>query len=346
VQGYLSAPAAKFPAAADILARTLSDPALPEARLTQLVRNRLIAIRQGEGNAETLAQRLFWRLILADGPYRRLAMSDPAVYERVTVADIDVWRRSVLVRDGLIVVAVGPFDAAQAGHEIDRIFAGLPQQGESFSPSPPVLRAFGKRVVLEKAVVQTAIVTGGPMDLVVSPDLVQAELAASALGGGSRGRLFKAVREKLGATYGISGGLGVVDASTRSFAIRTAVANDKAAATLTAISEQFAEFLSAGIADNELRPLQTVYVTAHQERLRRAPTLAPTLLSQTLNGFPDDYLATYEQRVRGYDIATINEAIRRHFPKAPLTTVVVAPSAEGLAADCVIKAPGEIGRCE
>ena len=43
------------------------------------------------------------------------------------------------------------------------------------------------------------------------------------------------------------------------------------------------------------------------------------------------------------DQATLNV---RNFPAPPLTIVMVAPSAEGLGADCVIKAAAEIARCE
>src|SRR5437764_1300506 len=48
-------------------------------------------------------------------------------------------------------------------------------------------------------------------------------------------------------------------------------------------------------------------------------------LSCLLQGFPDDYLATYDARLRAY---------------------ARAPSAAGLAADCVIRTPDEIARCE
>ena len=94
-----------------------------------MARNRAVGSRQADGNAETLAQRLFWRLTIADGPYRRYWISDPAMFERVTVADIEQWRRDVLVRSGLILVSAGPMDAADAGREIDTLFAGLPPAG-------------------------------------------------------------------------------------------------------------------------------------------------------------------------------------------------------------------------
>ncbi len=38
--------------------------------------------------------------------------------------------------------------------------------------------------------------------------------------------------------------------------------------------------------------------------------------------------------------------MRTQFPKPPLTMVVIAPSAEGLAADCAIKSPEDLARCD
>ena len=58
--------------------------------------------------------------------------------------------------------------------------------------------------------------------------------------------------------------------------------------------------------------------------------MAADLLNLALQEFPDDYLATYEQRLRGYGRAAIEAEMRTQFPKPPLTMVVIAPSAEGL----------------
>jgi hypothetical protein len=55
---------------------------------------------------------------------------------------------------------------------------------------------------------------------------------------------------------------------------------------------------------------------------------------------------TFEARIRSYTRAAVNDDIFMRLPKPPLTAVMVAPSAEGLGADCVIKALIEIARCE
>jgi zinc protease len=210
----------------------------------------------------------------------------------------------------------------------------------------PVLRAPGKLVVLERAVVQTAIAVGGPIPVATTPDLARIQLGVAALGGGSSARLWRAVRERLGAAYGISAGLNSIAPDTRALSIRAAVANDKAKDVLAAIGEEYGRFVADGATDSEIEALKAIFVRNHRERLRRASSLAASLLTLALNDFPDDYLATYEQWLRGYQRTAIATDISALFPSQPLTTVVIAPSAEGFSADCVIKSPDELARCE
>jgi predicted Zn-dependent peptidase len=345
-QGTLVAPPAKLAGAARLLARTLTDPALSADSLADIARNRAMASRQGESSAEVLARRLLVHMVIEDGPHRRYAAGEAAMFARVSVADIARWRSDVLVRDSVIVVAAGPLPAAAAGREIDRLFAGLPQNGRRPVAAKPVLRAFGKVVVLERPVVQTAIAVGGPMVLPVGADLVRTRLALSALGGGSSGRLWKAVREKLGAAYGISTSLQPFDLDARALLIAAAVANDQAGNVLAAIRGEYAHFLAGGITAEELERLQRTFIASHREGRGRAGSVAGNVLAQALRDLPDDDLATYESRVRGYDLGAVTADVRSAFPKLPLSIVVVAPSAEGLAADCIIKSSAELARCE
>ena len=268
VQGQLTAPRGKFSASVRLFAHVLGDPALPNDRFVELKKSATIAIRQGDGNAETMAQRLFSRLLIADGPYRRYLGGEASVYSGVTLADVDAWRRNILVRNGLILVSAGPMDATEAGREIDTLFAGLPASGNPPAAAKPVLRAPGKLVVLERPVVQTAIVAGGPMNLAITPDLLRTQLAVSVLGSGVSSRLWRAVREKLGAAYGISGSMQSVDLHTRLLTIRTAVANDKAAGGIGAIREEYRHILADGITDAEIDPLKRAAVTGHRERMQ------------------------------------------------------------------------------
>ena len=77
-------------------------------------------------------------------------------------------------------------------------------------------------------------------------------MAVEVLGRGFNGRLLKAVRERLGAAYGISAVLQTVDAGTRALFIHTPVANDKAREALATIRSEYARFVADGVTDEEL----------------------------------------------------------------------------------------------
>jgi zinc protease len=344
--GVIGAPSANLGKAAAILAGVLTDPALPADFLAQLQKTRADNARQAAENAEGLGGQLLARLIIGEGPHQNYLVDEPALFENITMGDIQAWRKDILVRDTLTLVTAGPMSPADVGREIDTMFGKLPQSGRLPERSKLVFRSPGKLIVLERPAAQTAIFAGGPMNMAANPDEVRFDIAAAVLGDGSSGRLFKAIRERLGATYGISAGLYDVDMDSRALLIRTAVANDKASDVLAAIRAEYARYLAEGATDDEIEPLKTQLLSNTREGTRKPLGLANRLLSQIVLGYPDDYLATFEARVRGYDRAAINEDIRSRFPKAPLTIVMVTPSAEGLNADCVIRAPEEITRCQ
>jgi zinc protease len=344
-RGLLAAPKVKFAEAAEVLADLLANPALPPEKLERAKRSLALSSRQNQENAETLANRLFMRLLLGEGPMLRLAVADPAAYADVEVADVETWRRAVVGREGLAIASAGPLAADDVAKEIDRIFAGLPAVGRTIGP-PPAMRTLPKLVVLERKVVQTAIVAGGASGWSLEPDLLPGTLAARALGGGFESRLVRAVREKLGAAYRISAGFHQLHPKAFALVVSTAVDNSKAAAAINAIRQEYGRFLADGVPNAELEPLKTKLVTEMNEQVRRSTGAAQRLRDLAQADFPKDFLPTYEARVRAVSAAAVAEGIRLNMPKPPLSFVVVAPSAEGMDADCIIKASEEIARCE
>jgi zinc protease len=344
-RGSLTAPKARFAEAAGLLADLLANPALPADKMLLIKRNIAAASRQALASPETTAMRLFLRLTLGSGALPRILSVDPAVYENVEVADVDVWRRAVLGRDRVTISSAGPLTPEEVARQIDRIFAGLPNTGQDVGTSPP-MRAVGKLIVLERATAQTAIVAGGPTGWVSETDTLPGSVAIRVLGGGFGTRLTKAVREGLGATYGIRAGFQQVHPTAFTMVVSTAVDSTKAAAALAAIRKEYASFHADGVTAAEAVPVKAKLITESNEQLRRSPSVALRVRELTLAGFPLDYLATYEAQVQALGVATVNDAIRTRFPTQPLTVVMVAPSAEGLGADCVIRTLEEISRCE
>jgi zinc protease len=345
-RGQLAAPKATFADTVGLLAELLADPALPADRLARAKRAAAAASRQSLENAEVLANRLYMRVTLGAGPLLNLSTAEASSYETVEVADVQAWRRAVLGRNGLTIVSAGPVPPEDVAKEIDRAFARLPAVGGGIGPRPE-LRAGGKVIVLERQVVQTAILAGGATGWTAAPDTLPGSAGVRVLGGGGfAGRLTKAVREGLGATYGIRAGFQQVHPRVFSVVINTLVDNTKVAPVLAAIRTEYARLRDGGVTAAELEPLKTRFIADAREQMRRSPAAAQRLRDLLLADYPADYLASYEAQIGALDVEAVNAGIRTRFPREPLTVVIVTPSAEGLGADCVIKAPAEIAKCE
>ena len=160
-----------------------------------------VSSRQAEGNPESQAQRLLARLMIGEGSYRSFATTAPAIFERVTMDDIDRWRKDVLVREGIIVVAAGPLGDRDRPHgrsAVRRSSAGG-KTTTSCQTDPAGAWQAG-----------CAGAAGGRHDYRCRRSngarrhsrLARTAAAVAALGGNPSARLWKAVRERLGGLRG------------------------------------------------------------------------------------------------------------------------------------------------
>lgn len=343
----LSAPPAQMAPAADVLKRVLDTPAFSERRLEIFRRQRIAGTKQSLTDADTIAGQLRLRALLPDGPHRRYLMTDVAPLERLTLADIAAWKAKILARDGLIVTTAGPMPADEVGRLIDRLVSGLAAKAERTEPPTLAFAQVGKRVVFEKPeLAQTLIVAFGPTTVASGAERFKADLATARLGGSSQGRLFRVLREKLGATYGVSAGLDQMMLGQFAFAIRTSVAHDKAAAVIAEINREYDRWRAEGVTEAELQAVKSQSASAWGENMKQPGTVASMAAFAEIVGLGD---ATFDSLAAARQAATrddINAYIRAHFPKGPLGFVIIAPKADGLGADCVIKALDEAARCD
>lgn len=345
VRALLVAPPGSLPEVATMLADMLASPALPERKLRIARRNAELAWPHARENAEALAGEAFLRLVFGNGPLLKSLTGDPAGEAAIGIPDIDQWRREVLGRQPGAIVSSGPLEPDAVAREIDRMFAKMPLAATARA-AKPVMHAPRKFVVIERPTVQSAIVAGGPTGWIADGNAAPGAIAVRVLGGGFGSRLTKVVREGLGATYGIRASLQQIHSEAFVLSIASQVDSAKAQAALEAIRAEYARFHEAGVTAGEAEPLKTRLATEMREQYRRASGSAQNLRDVLLAGLPADYALTYLERLKAVSLDAVNTGIRERLPPPPLTIVMVAASAAGLGADCVISAPEEIGKCE
>ena len=222
-QGLVTAAPDQLAAAVGLFAGVLANPAMAPDRLAFLQKTAAATARAGDENAEQLARGMMHRLTLGAGPLLDAVTQPAASFLAVTPDDVAAWRRTVLVRDRVLVASAGPMTPAAVAVEIDRLFAGLPAYSSDAAPAPaPVMRANARLIVLERAVAQTVVVAGGPSGWTTGPDQLRGAIAIQSLLG-FEGRMFRALRERHGATYGVQANLITFHGEARAFSILSAV---------------------------------------------------------------------------------------------------------------------------
>ncbi len=344
--GTVQAPLAEFAQTIDLAEDSLTNPALPPRALARIKRGYTERITQSVNNNAGHASEMLSYLTSDDAGFLRMWLQDDAsVATPVERADVEAWRKSVLARDRLTVAAAGPMSKADVAAQIDRLFRNLPAASTAPMPAAPSFRTSQKFAVMEKPGPQSIVRMSGFSGWKPGLRAFEGGLAATILGGGGfASRLTLNLREKLGATYGVSAGHGRILGDQMSLTIQTAVAHDKLGAVLAALKDEYQRFVADGVTEPEFEAaklrLKTAILNARDE-----PSIATAIRDNAALGFGldagDRILANLDALTRD----ALNAAIKANFPPWPLAVAVVTPSASGLKADCVVKTAAEAAKC-
>jgi zinc protease len=336
--GSLSAPLDRIETAAERLRTLLLEPALNDTTLARLKRQRRAALAQARETPGTAARTAALTMVAGGSPFV-LELVAPA---RSTVADvsrpdIEAWRAAVLARDNLVVAAAGPIAEPDLIRLVDRIFGELPERASAPERAPVPLRTDRRTIVIERPVAQTTILLAGPTGLDPRDEAgaTRAGLAVQILSAGQTSRLFRAVRVELGATYGTSADLVSVGGTAQILLISTAVDHALAPKALATLRAQYERFHRDGVSEVEVAPVRARLANALEDGFGRVD-VAGRLRAAMAAGREPAGVAAQPARVSAVTAAEINALITERFPAPPLATVIVAPSAEGYEADCVV----------
>ncbi len=346
LSGVVSAPVEKFAPVGAFLKQAMETPRFNDANIKRIRQKAADSVKRGLENPDSIASRLFRTLHLHGSPYLSFVAGSqlPSVIA-VTKADIESWHKSVISRENLIIVAAGPMSESQAGEEIDRVFGALPEKSQISNRANANVLAPAKTVLLIKDVKQSIILAGGPISRTNINEGVARSIGVGVLSEGSgTSRLFVALREKLGATYGASANSKQIDGRTSLLQISASVATDKVQDVVATIRQEYSRLRTDGITAQELASIITARKTSIAYTMRRT-NAASFILDNMLDGRPFDFANRYAEIVDATTVEQVNNAINDRLPRDPLSFVIIAPSANGIKADCIIKSESELPKC-
>ena len=224
-------------------------------------------------------------------PYGRPTGGDETSLARITLEDLQAFRRSQMGGDRLILVIAGDFDPAAVSAQVRAAFGGWAHASGSLPTISAEPKQTGRRVLLvdKPGATQTYFTFANIGTTRDDPARAAQDIVATAFGGRFTSMLNTELRVKSGLTYGARAGIdrqvqpGSVDISTYTKTDSTRATIDMAIATLDRLHHDGLDAATAQSAKN--------YIAGQfAPRLETAAQVGTSLAWLTLYGEPRSYI--------------------------------------------------------
>jgi zinc protease len=311
----------KAPAALQLLAEILTQPALPEREFSRLLQDRLRDLSIARTQPETIAAEAFDALMYPDHPFGR-ALPTEAQLSKYTIEDAKRFYRENFGAQRTHIYIAGQFDRVALENTLRASLAKWPRGPAPLVLPPTPSRTLQVRLINRPGAPQSTIRLGVPVIKVADPTFMQLSMANTVLGGSLVSRITENLRETHGWAYSPSASI----AAQSSDATWVEAADVTTDATALAIAEIFAEIKKLQTdapANAELEAAKNyrngIFVLSNATR----EGLISQFAFMDLLGLPQDWLTTYIDRMYAVQPAQISAAVRTHIDPTQMTLVVV-----------------------
>ena len=238
--------------AMSLIATAFDDPHFDEGPFERFRREQEVGLKTRETNPGYLAWKARSQALYPDHPFARTKSAESIAALTPELAREQM--RKLMVKDRLLVTAVGAVTPEELAPMIDEVIAGLPETSE-LAPTPdivlPELEPAGP-VVVDLPQPQTLVQFTGPGLKRDDPDFFPAYVLNYTLGGGGfSSRLMQTLRVEQGLTYGIYTGLSYGE-HLQTWGGGGQTKNESAGQFIRGIKDEMQAFVDDGVTEEEL----------------------------------------------------------------------------------------------
>jgi zinc protease len=329
VRGGLMTTTQASATAFDLLNQAMTRPRFDAEPVERVRRQIQVRLKSDAENPNRIARRTLMAALFPGHPYGRLDDGTPETIAAVSVDDLRAWVKARLVKDRLIVAAVGDITPKQLGQVLDKIFAGLPATSAlNVSVPDAVVSAKPQEIKVERPLPQSVILMAQPGIKRVDPDWYAAQVLDYTFGSGSfASRLMDEVREKRGLAYSVSSSLQAFDAAGLILG-SVGTRADQAQQSIDIIKAEWKKIQADGITEEELNDAKQYLTGAWPLRFSSTGSIADTLVAVQKDKLGLDYLDKRNGYINAVTLADAKRVASRLYQPENLTVVVVGPAAK------------------
>ena len=325
----------------ELVATIMSAPSVDVGELARLKRQACAELVRSRDNDGLLCGRALRRHLFDGHPHGRRVGGTLGGIESIGEADVRAYLDSHLTSGNAIVCVSGDIDETGASRLAETLLAGLPQGEPHGYPADEPAAPQGKNLVIidkpERSQTQMGI---GMLGTHTSDDDHTALLVANtAFGGTFTARLIQEIRAKRGWSYGASSVL-TTSRIREAFSMWTAPGAEDAPACLALELEMLRAWHDEGITADELSFCQGYLRRSSAFDIDTAKKRVQQKLERLLFDLPDDWHATFVDRVAAVTLDRANAAVKKRISPDNLWVSVVATNAD--TGDELRQAAGEL----
>lgn len=321
----MSCLAERLPEALEILAETVLEPEFPAEEVARARNQALAGIRQRAMDPASLASEAATHRYFAGGvPFARPLEGTQATVGPLGRNHVRGYAEAFYRPAGGGLVVVGDVDPEEIGTLAASCFDGWrgePPGAGDFLVEPRT-RDRTVLVVDRPGSVQSEVRVGHVGLERSNPDVFPLTVLNTLLGGAFTSRLNLNLRERHGFTYGVRSRF-VLRRRPGYFQVGTAVGTEVTAAAVREILSELETLAAEGPTTEEVEASRDYIAGVFPLRLETAGQVAARIAELLIYDLPDDYHATYRDRIRRVTAQDAGAAGRRHIRPSELQVVVV-----------------------
>ncbi|MCI4643296.1 MAG: insulinase family protein [Hyphomonadaceae bacterium] len=311
-----------------LVALAMSEPRFDEGPFERFKRESEVSLAQRETNPRFLANEAMEAALYPDHAYARemTAESLAAITRDMLAAQKD----AIMVKDGMLVTAVGAISPEDFAPLIDAALTGLPAMGLHDVPGPLELGApVADPIVRDLPQPQSLISFSAPGLQRDHPDFFTAYVLNYTFGGGGfESRLMEELRVERGLTYGIGTWLSY-GGELAAWSGRSQTKNESAGEFLTVLKGLMSEIAETGITEQELADAKSYLTGAYPLAFDSNSAIAGNMMDVRQDGLSVDYFDRRNALVNAVTLEDVNRVAGEYLKPENFTFVVVGEP-EGL----------------
>ncbi|MBP5698707.1 MAG: insulinase family protein [Alphaproteobacteria bacterium] len=303
--------------ALEVLKAVLYQPKLDEKDLDLTRRQLAIARQKQNENPRYHLGRLVDKEFYGEHPYGKENIPEDEALAQISAETIRQYLAKVMGKDNIYIGVAGDISKELAQQFLEDAFEKLADKAE-ISDLPEFSPDYSADVVQTEVPfsAQSFVLTSAKGVKRLDKDFYPLYIADYVLGGsGFNSRLYKAVREKEGLTYGIYSYFSNSDA-VDGWHVSFSATGDKVDQALEIAQNEYLRFYEQGISKEELEQAKKSMLSSFNLRFSSLFNIADMLKEMQRQKLGIDFLQKRQKYVAQVTLEQVNDAIRRRMPKS------------------------------